>query len=137
MTRRLVLGENERVGPWIEEHGGGEYRLGTQCIGLERDGELVAGALFDYHNGASVYGHWAVKDKLALTRDFLSAIFRYSFIQLDCSVFITLIAGDNEPSYSLVEKLGFSLEHTIKDAHPSGELRIYTMRRNECRWLDS
>lgn len=135
--RRLVFGENERVGPWIEENGGGQYRPGSQCIGLERDGQLIAGALFDYHNGASVYGHWAVSDKRALNREFLSAIFRYPFVQLDCSVFIALIAGDNEASIRLVEHLGFELEHTIKDAHPSGELHIYTMRRNDCRWLDS
>jgi RimJ/RimL family protein N-acetyltransferase len=93
--------------------------------------------LYDYHNGASVYAHWAVSDKRALNRDFLSAIFRYPFVQLDCSVLIGLIAGDNESSIAVAEHLGFTLEHTIKDAHPSGELRLYTMRRNECRWLDS
>ena len=137
MMRRLVLGENDRVGPWIEENGGGHYRHGTQCIGLERDGDLVAGAMFDYHNGASVYGHWAVADKHALNRDFLASIFRYPFVQLDCAVLIALVAGDNRPSAELVEHLGFALEHTIKDADPSGELHIYTMRRSDCRWLDS
>lgn len=135
--RRVVLGENDRVGPWIEENGGGHYRPGVQCIGLERDGELVAGALFDYHNGASIYGHWAVSDKRALGRDFLSAIFRYPFVQLDCAVIIGLIAGDNAASLEVAEHLGFTLEHTIEGAHPSGELHIYTMRRNDCRWIDS
>lgn len=135
--KRVVLGENDRVGPWIEYNGGGQYRAGSQCIGLERDGELVAGALFDYHNGASVYGHWAVSDKHALNREFLTAIFRYPFVQLDCSVLIGLIAGDNEASIEVAGHLGFDLEHTIKGAHPSGDLLIYTMRRNECRWLDS
>lgn len=135
--RRVVLGENDRVGSWIEEHGGGQYRQGSQCIGLERDGELVAGALFDYHNGASVYCHIALADKRALGRDFLRAAFRYPFVQLDCSVLIGLVASDNPAAVRLDEHLGFTLEHTIKDAHPSGDLYIYTMRRNECRWLDS
>lgn len=135
--RRVVFGENDRVGNWIERNGGGHYRAGTQCIGLERDGEIVAGTLYDYHNGASVYSHWAISDKHALNREYLSAIFRYPFVQLDCSVIIALVAGDNEPSSNLVEHLGFELEHTIKDAHPSGELHIYTMRRSDCRWLDS
>ncbi len=134
--KRLVFGENERVGQWIEARGGGQYRIGSQCIGLERNGELVAGVMFDYHNGASVYAHWAIGDKRALNRDFLFAIFAYPFIQLECAVLITLIGSDNVASWKLVEHLGLKREHAICDAHPSGELLIYTMRQNECRWLN-
>ncbi len=135
-SRTLVFGENERVGRWIEAHEGGQYRDGSQCIGLERNGELVAGALFDYHNGASVYVHVALADKRALGRDFLRACFRYAFIQLGCEVLIGLVAGDNVAAQRLDEHLGFHVEHTIKGAHPSGALHIYTMRKQECRWLE-
>lgn len=134
--RRLVYGESARVGAWIEERGGGQYRDGAQCIGLERDGELVAGALFDWFNGASVYVHVALADKRALGRDFLRAAFGYAFVQLGCEVLIGLVAGDNIAAQRLDEHLGFRFEHSIAGAHPSGELRIYTMRRNECRWID-
>lgn len=132
-SSRLVF-ESERVGRWIEAHEGGQYREGSQCIGLERDGELVAGALFDYHNGASIYCHVAVDGQV--TREFLRAAFRYPFVQLGCSVLIGLVAGDNLMAQRFDERLGFTLEHTIRDAHPSGELRIYTMRRDQCRWLE-
>jgi RimJ/RimL family protein N-acetyltransferase len=132
---RLVFGDDARVGAWIEDHEGGQYRLGSQCIGLERRGELVAGALFDYHNGASVYVHLALAHKRALTRSFLHACFRYAFVQLECEVLIGLVAGDNFAAQRLDEHLGFVLEHSIKGAHPSGELRIYTMRKDQCRWL--
>jgi RimJ/RimL family protein N-acetyltransferase len=124
------------VGAWIEALGGGQYRDGSQCIGLERDGKLVAGSLFDYHNGASVYVHLALADKRALGREFLRASFRYAFVQLDCEVLIGLVAGDNLAAMRLDERLGFRREHTINGAHPSGELHIYTMRRHECRWLE-
>lgn len=92
--------------------------------------------MYDWHNGASIYTHIAVADKRALGRDFLGAIFRYPFVQLNCLALIGLVAGDNAASMHLVVRLGFRLEHTIRDAHPSGELHIYTMRRNECRWLE-
>lgn len=134
--RRVVYGENERVGHWITEHGGGFYRTGCQCIGLERDGTLIGGVMFDYHNGASIYCHVALTDKRAIGRDFLRAVFRYVFVQLNCEVLIGLVAGDNFAAQRLDEHLGFRLEHSIAGAHPSGELRIYTMRRKECRWID-
>lgn len=135
IARRLIFGQNDRVGRWIEEHDGGQYREGSQCIGLERDGSLVAGVLFDYYNGASIYCHVALADKRALGRDFLRAAFGYAFHQLGCEVLIGLVANDNEAAQRLDERLGFRLEHTISGAHPSGALHIYTMRRNDCRWL--
>lgn len=132
--RRIVY-DNARLGPWIEAHEGGQYRQGSQCIGLERDGEVVAGALFDWFNGASIYCHIAIADKRALGRDFLRAAFGYAFIQLKCEVLIGLVAGDNLAAQRLDERLGFTREHTIRGGHPSGELHIYTMRRHECRWI--
>lgn len=133
---RTVVYDNDRIGPWMAEMGGGFYRPGSQCIGLERDGEIVAGAMFDWHNGASIYCHVAVADAQALGRDFLRAAFAYPFIQLGCKVLIGLVAGDNEAAIRLDEHLGFKLEHVLKDGHPSGSLRIYTMRREECRWIE-
>jgi RimJ/RimL family protein N-acetyltransferase len=135
VQRRVIYGEDERVGQWIERHEGGFYRQGSKCIGLERNGRLVAGCLFDYYNGASVYVHVALADKRALGRDFLRACFGYVFNQLQCTVLIGLVAGDNEMAMRLDEHLGFHVEHTIEGAHPSGKLHVYTMRRHECRWL--
>ena len=132
---RVVFGENDRVGPWIESHGGGEYRIGAQCIGLERGGELVAGALFDWFNGASICVHVAIASKRALNRDFLRAAFGYPFIQLGCEVLIGLVAEDNTPAQRFDEHLGFVLDSRIAGAHPSGALRVYTMRKHQCRWL--
>lgn len=111
----------------------GQYREGSQCIGLERDGELVAGALVDNYNGASMHCHIALADKRSLSREFLQACFRYAFEQAGCRVLIAPVA--KPAAQRLVERIGFRFEHSIASAHPSGDLRIYTMRRSECRWL--
>jgi hypothetical protein len=133
--RRLVYGEDERVGRWIEEHGGGEWREGSKCIGLEIRKELIAGVQYDWHNGASIYMHVAAVGRRWLDRDFLWYAFYFPFVQLGCNVVIGLVAEDNLDARRFDEHIGFTLHTVIPDAHPSGALRVYTMRREECRWL--
>ena len=132
----MILAHNHsRVGGWIQSHGGGFYRQGSKCIGLEKNGELVAGVLYDYDNGASIYAHIAVTGRL--TREYLHVIFDYPFRQLRANVIIGLVAGSNKRARKFVEHLGFSLTAEIPEGHPKGSLLIYTMRREDCCWLES
>ena len=131
----IVAWQHARVGAWIQSHGGGFYRPGSKCIGLEKNGELVAGVLYDYHNGASVYAHIAVTGRL--DRHYLHVIFDYPFRQLGAKVLIGLVAESNKKSRKFVEHLGFTLTATIPEGHPEGALLIYTMRKKDCRWLRS
>lgn len=135
--RRIVVHENDRVGAWIEAHAGGFYRAGGQCIGLERDGVLIAGVLFDYWNHASIYMHVAAEGKNWLDREYLRVCFDYPFRQLGAKVVIGLVPSGNVRARRFDEHLGFKLQATIPDGHPDGELLIYTMRKEECRWLRS
>jgi hypothetical protein len=32
--------------------------------------------------------------------------------------------------------LGFTLETRLKDAAPSGDMLVYVMRREDCKWLN-
>ena len=131
---KIIVNQDERVGNWIQDNGGGFYRVGGKCIGLEKNGELVAGVMYDYFNGSSVYTHIASVSK-SMNREFLWFIFHYPFNQMKAKVLIGLVADDNQDSIRLCERFGFTLNTTIKDAHPSGGLRIYTLRRENCKWL--
>jgi RimJ/RimL family protein N-acetyltransferase len=132
-VRKLIAWEHARVGAWIQSHGGGFYRPGGKCLGLEKDGELIAGVLYDYHNGASVYTHIAVAG--SLDRHYLRAIFEYPFYQLRAKVLIGLVAETNTKSRKFVEHLGFKLTASIPEGHPEGSLLIYTLAKKDCRWL--
>lgn len=131
----IVFNENARVGKWIEEHGGGFYRDGAQTIGLEKDGELIAGVLYDYCNGASCYMHVASKGNYWLDRRYLNACFDYPFNYLGCKVVIGLVPESNLKARKFDEHLGFKLTAEIPEGHPDGDLLIYTMRKEECRWI--
>lgn len=132
---RIVDREHERVGRWMAERDGGHWREGATCVGLERRGELVAGVMYDWFNGASIYMHVAGVGRRWLTRQYLWYCFYYPFAQLGCEVVIGLVGEDNRDAQRFDEHLGFQLHTTIPGAHPSGALRVYVMRKENCRWL--
>ncbi len=78
----ITIGEH--VCAWVAPRTGGEYHAGSgQGIGLMKDGELVAGVLFDRCSGKSVVAHIAsVSGKNWITREFLRLILSYPFDQL-------------------------------------------------------
>lgn len=105
---------------------------------MERDdGTLVAATLFDNCNNASIQMHVAATTpRWLLWKNYLRACFGYPFLQLECDVVIGLVAADNERARRADEWLGFKLACTIPKGHPSGDLLIYTMHREDCRWLE-
>jgi len=131
VSDRIVIGD--AVGEWVERRGGGHWRPGTKCIGVrDSRGNITAGVLYDYCNGASVCVSIAVE---RMSREFLRVIFDYPFNQLKTNVLIAWVAEVNAKSRRLVEHIGFVLNSRIANGDPTGDLLIYTMNRSQCRYL--
>jgi hypothetical protein len=133
---KIIDKDPQRCGKWIQENGGGYYREGTTCIGLEKNGDLVAGVMYDYYNGASIYMHVAAIGKNWMNRDFLWFVFYYPFIQIGAKVIIGLVESDNLQAIKFDEHIGFKLNQKIPDASPNGDLLVYTMKKDDCKWLN-
>ena len=130
---RIIDQEHQRVGRWMHQHGAGQWRDGATCIGLERDGEIIAGTMYDWFNGASIYANIVIVG--SVTREFLWFISYYPFVQLGAKVVLAQIAGDNKRSQEFVARFGFSLFTVIPDADPSGMLLLYGLYADQCKWL--
>jgi len=130
---RLLTADHAYVGIWIEEHGGGPYRIGAKCIGLERNGEIVAATSYDNFNGASIMASIAIVGPV--TKSWLRSIFAYPFVQLEAKVILGAVAATNYKSLRLVDHMGFMPVADIPDADPCGLLCLYAMHREECRYL--
>ena len=133
-TRTLIIDQDaSRVGRWMEQQGSGPYRAGATAIGLEREGELIAGTSYDCCNGASVFCSIAITGPI--TREWLWFIFYYPFVQLGAKVLLGLVNHDNAKSHRLIRHLGFTEVEELHDAHPTGSLFLYRMNREQCRFL--
>lgn len=131
----IVVGDE--VVRWVTERSEGDFIPGFHAgIGIAKNGALVGGCVFEGYNGASINihvasdgsGHW-------LNREFLFAVFDYPFRQLGVKRVTGIVPSCNEQARRFDEKVGFELETTLKDAHPNGDLLIYKMTRDKCRWL--
>jgi RimJ/RimL family protein N-acetyltransferase len=134
----IVVHEDARVGPWVcARTDAGPYcpEVST-TIGLEYKGELVGGVVFDGWNGASICIHVASNgSKRWLNREFLWFVFHYAFEQLKVRKLIGRVADDNKAAMKFDLNLGFIEEAVIKDACRGGDLHIFTMTKEQCRWL--
>lgn len=132
---KIVTGEDRRVGEWVCARTNGSYTEGV-AIGLERDGVLIAGVLYDHYNGASIAMHVAAEGKQWLNRDYLWFCFWYPFEQLKVNKVIGPVPSTNEAALRFDKHLGFIEEARIKDGAPGGDLILLTMTRQQCRYLE-
>lgn len=132
--RKIVLHQDTIIGPWVSAMTGGTYSEGT-TIGLTENGQLIAGVLYEGFNGASVHMHVASIGKRWMTKEYLWMCFHYPFEQLKVKKIIGIVGSGNKPAIAFDEHLGFKLEYSIQDAHKDGALLVYTMTRDQCRFL--
>jgi hypothetical protein len=108
----------------------------TTAIGWKRHGQVVAAVCYDGYNGANINMHVASDgSKHWLNKEFLWFVFYYPFRQLKVKRITGIVPSGNGEARRFDEKIGFELEATLKDAHPQGDLLIYKMTPETCRWL--
>jgi RimJ/RimL family protein N-acetyltransferase len=130
-----VTFDAELVGPWVSAKTGGTWTKGRgTAIGRLKDGQLVAGVLYEDWNGANIICHIAGIGSWA-SRGFLHLIFHYPFSQLGVKRMTAPIAASNAKSINLVTKMGFELECTLAQANPDGDVHIFRIFKEECKYL--
>ena len=122
----------EYVARWVCKKLFAAYQEGSEGIGLERDGKLVAGVCYDNFTGRSIMAHIVVEGRL--TPYYLYAIFHYPFEHLGLDKVICPIVQSNKESIRLCSKMGFERETTLSDAHPDGDIYLYSLKRSKCRF---
>jgi RimJ/RimL family protein N-acetyltransferase len=110
---------------------------GMSGLGLKRQGQMVAGVLYEGFSGSTVWMHVAAEPgRRWMSRDYLRACFAYPFEQLGVNAVRGWVNADNHDARRFDEHLGFSCEATLSQAGPGGvDVLIYRMRRQECRFL--
>jgi len=134
----VFSGKDTVFGPWIMEKLEGHFMLGKgHTIGLWDDvlDRPVAAVYYEGCNGASIMLHCAGEGKTWLNREFLWYVFHYPFVELEVNKILSPVESDNSDSRRFIENIGFSLEATLQDASPKGDLLIYSLARSDCKWL--
>jgi len=122
------------IGYWVAgELDAGYFADRSQAIGLLKDGEIIAGIIYENWNRRSMVVHIVIKDRI--TPAFIGAIFDYAYNVCNIEKAIAPVSSANAKSIRMVEKMGFTEEGRIKDASPDGDIILYTLKKTDCRFL--
>jgi RimJ/RimL family protein N-acetyltransferase len=139
MRSNIIYDQSQVVSEWIKSRLEAGQEFGpTTAIGLERDGALIAGVMYDMYTRANINMHVAAEEThYWISKAYLRACFGYPFHQLRCNRITALVGQTNDKSIRLIEHLGFKKEGVIRMANADGtDTILFGMLRNECRWLE-
>lgn len=138
MTVRLIYGDEDRMLPWAKEKiGFGGFRRDAFAIGIERDGELSAVAVFDGFTDATCEMHIASDGSARwMTKEFLVAVFSYPFIQCGFESVTIGVVTEKEAVIEFDKHVGFVPVGVRHKAMPGGlDVLVMEMLRENCRWI--
>jgi RimJ/RimL family protein N-acetyltransferase len=126
--------QGAEVGLWVADRIAGEFYSETSsAIGLEKNGVMVAGVIYENWNRASIFCHIAIEARL--TKAYLKAIFDYPFNVCNVKKIIVPVVSNHVKSIKLVTNMGFTEEARIVDGSQDGDIIFLTMTKENCRFL--
>ena len=133
----IVTNIDDYVKAWVAKRIGINGFGPSTAIGVQKDGQLIAGAVFhDYRpkNGqieasiASDSPRWA-------TRSVLYSLFAYPFIQCDANRLLVTCDESNDKAMKMNKQLGFTPEGILRQMYYPNDAIIFGMLKNECKWI--
>lgn len=79
--------------------------------------------------------HAASDNRYWLSKLYLKYMFNYAFETCGAARITGLVDENNYHARQFNERIGFTEETRMKDACLSGDILVYVMRRDECRWI--
>lgn len=135
MPSKIVFG-TARVLEFINRLRPLEYVQGSQGIGLERDGELIAGIIYEGWNYQSIWAHVAAEPGSKwLNKAYLHFCCDYAFQTCKVRMVLGYMEAGNEQGLRFANHLGFRETARITEAATDGgDIVILKMRREDCKY---
>jgi L-amino acid N-acyltransferase YncA len=122
VASRLVFDDKERVGAWVAEQVEQTASWGDfYAMGVERDGELVCGVVFNNFNDSNATCHIAVTQMTKAFSELLNHAAAYAFVQCKLRRLTGLVESGNEKALRLDKHIGFVEEAVMKQAGAKGQ----------------
>lgn len=105
-------------------------------LSIWKDGRLRGGIIYERFTKRAIFLHIAGFEPGWFNRTFLWLGFHYPFEQLGVEKLFGLVSSSNTEALAFFEKLGFTVETSIKEVYSDGaDQVVLVMRREDCKWL--
>ena len=132
---RLIFGADDYLKTWVANKIGIDGFGPSVSIGVQRDGEIIAAAVYhDLRQGqieasiASTSLRWA-------SRSVLHALFAYPFNQVGANRLLVQCSEANEKAMKMNRQLGFTEEGRLRQLYAPHDAVLWGMLREECQWI--
>lgn len=105
------------------------------CISRVCDGEFLGGFILTNYNGAICFVHMAGKHPRWCSPELMWVMFDHAFNRMQVKRMLCTVGSKNERALQQVRRAGWRSEHRILGGTPDGDLLIFSMARDHCRWL--
>ncbi len=125
-----------RAVEWLCERTGHAPTQGAKGVMvLDTKGRIRGAVIFDRWTENSAEAHMAAETPMAW-RILAPAAFEYVFTQCGRGVVFGPVCESNEKAVKLTHRLGFTLEHWLKNVYAPGVgMLLFVMTREACRWI--
>ena len=131
----LIFDQKEKVADYLIKKKAGNIFHNYQAIGVEKDGQLIGGVVYDSYEAGYRCAMSCAGETGWLSRKNLQVFFDYPFNQLKVKVITATAISGNTESCRVLEGCGFKEMARIPDASAQGDLIIYAMYREDCKYL--
>ena len=136
MSSMIVVSDVRRVWEFVHASTGLPLSTTTKALGLERDGRIVAGVLYEGWNGINAWMHVAIEPGAYLGRRYPWYVFHYPFVELGCKRLTGWVEESNLAALQFDLALGFQVEARVAGAaSDGGDVLLLVMRPENCKWL--
>ena len=128
--------DKDLIGPWVFRRIQKVWSpAGREVVGLVRDGEPLAGIVFEDNTGVCMTCHIAIAHEHVPLRKLLVAAADYAYNQSGVHKLIGMVRSTNLPALKFDIRIGFKPEAILKDVYPDGDLVVLSMTRDDCKFV--
>lgn len=134
---RFIYDRTEDVCRWVENIIGTKF-YGYLAVGMERNGELIAGIVCDRFSPQECSMHIASKPGVMwATKEACRRAFEFPFVRCGVNRITVETPVHNARALAFNDHIGFVREGIKRGAGDDGcDMVLFGMLRSECRWLD-
>ena len=132
---RLIFGADEYLKTWVAKQIGIDGFGPSVAIGVQRDGEVIAAAVYHDLRKGQIEASIAATSRRWATRSVLHTLFAYPFKQVGAHRLLVQCSEADEKAMKMNRQLGFTQEGRLRHLHGPDDGILWGMLRDECKWI--
>ena len=131
----IITNVDDYVRAWVAKKLGINGFGPSTAIGIQKNGELIAGCVYHDYRDGQIESSLASSTKSWANRSVLYSLFAYPFLQVKANRLLVTCAENNEKAMKMNRQLGFVPEGILRELYYPNDGVVWGMLKQECKWI--